>query len=635
LQILAISGDDPQADESMLSFFNTNTQSGGLGPGCVRLFVFSLLTLLFTACSQLEKPAPPPFYAETQPPPRQEFRWSNGKLPKSLDPGRAAAPPETDLVRALFEGLTELDPATMQELPGVAEKWTSTGDFRNWTFYLRDNAKWSNGKPVTAFDFVRSWERLASLGDKSAHEELASNIMGFPQVGQRKRPNAAETPDLLSSIERSTPERSASESSNTLIPPLVPNRNSNSNGNNASRVERQGPAPITFGVVAADARTLNVSLVLPDKDFPKLVSNPIFRPVFEGSAFNGEKLDGNLVTNGAFRIAGINTDGITLERSETYWNRGVVTLERVRFVSLENAEKALQAYRAGELDAVTNADFAPLALKLLQPYEDFRRTTHSALNYYEVNTQNPPFDDRRVREALAIAIERERLTEGELDGSTQPAFQFMPYSKTAASLVQDKERARSLMEEAGFPNGENFPAIRLVVNRNDTQQRIARSVARMWKQSLNLDTEIIVKEAGELAGIKSSGEFDLLRKNVVLPTVDETASFLSIFASEGVPAVNVPAKNQERKLLQGTQSQTESSGRPEPALAEDVAKEMILSEEDALYEFHAIPLYFPTSYSLVKPYVTGFETNGLDAPLLNRVSIDNEWQPRTAARESK
>src|SRR4051812_26318737 len=122
---------------------------------CVPIFAIFL-----TACNELQKPAATPFFSETQPPPKQEFRWSNGKPPKSFDPAKAAAPPETDFVRAIYEGLTEIAPVTWRERPAVAERWTSSEDRRNWTFYLRDNARWSNGKPVTAFDFVRSWKRL-------------------------------------------------------------------------------------------------------------------------------------------------------------------------------------------------------------------------------------------------------------------------------------------------------------------------------------------------------------------------------------------------------------------------------------------------------------------------------------------
>lgn len=615
------------------TFQQTKPQPGGkLSARGAALFL-AMVSIFVTGCNQLEKPQAPPFYAETQPPRRQEFRWSNGKLPKSLDPAKAAVPPETDLVRALYEGLTEIDPVTLDAVPGVAEKWTASEDFRNWTFYLRNDARWSNGKPVTAFDFVRSWKRLAELGDKAAHEELLSNIMGFPQTRPADASTPAEGSDLLRTIQRPLTESNTNSSNAIVAPPIPPAANSDQNANsNPVPRDKRLPAPATFGVVAADATTLNVSLLLPDKDFPKLVAHPIFRPVFDAAEFGGDGLNADVVTNGAFHVTSVAADGLTLERSGSYWNRDNVRLERVRFVPMGNAEKALQAYRAGELDAVTNADFAPLVLKLLEPYEDFRRTTHSALNLYEVNYEKPPFNDRRVREALAISLERERLTEGDLEGSTRPALQFTPFGKTAAAIVPDKERARTLLEEAGYPDGENFPPIRLVVNRNDTQQRIARSIAKMWKQNLNLETDIVVKEPSELDEARKSGDFDLIRRGVVLPAPDETVSFLAIFGTSGIPPVEVSSRRPGTK--DATATDGGSSTEDGDYVAEDVAKGMILSEEDALYQFRAVPLYFPTSYSLVKPYVKGFEMNGLDAPLLNTVTIDNTWQPGTGAGES-
>jgi len=282
-----------------------------------------------------------------------------------------------------------------------------------------------------------------------------------------------------------------------------------------------------------------------------------------------------------------------------------------------------------------------LALKLLSPYEDFRRTTHSALNFYDVNTSKPPFSDRRVRQALSNAIERERLTEGEMEGLTRPALGFLPFgTRTKLKLSQDKDKARELLDEAGFPAGENFPVIRLVVNRNDTQQRIARSVARMWKQNLNLETEIIVKEAGELELARKTGDFDLVRRGVVLPTIDEAASFMAIFKSPYEPGEEpVEAIGGARSPTRGIQPNLnsvvgEGDSRTGVSSAADTDGEMIMTEEEAILELRAIPLYFPTSYSLVKPYISGFEINSLDALSLSNVLIDNNWQPKTTKGES-
>lgn len=537
-------------------------------------------------------------------------------MPKSLDPARASAPPETDLVRAVFEGLTELDSATLEPMPAAAERWTSSEDFKTWTFHLRADARWSNGKPVSAEDFVRSWKRLGQLGESTAHRDLLTNIVGSP--GKMR-----ESPEPGSESAPSSSEASA-EPSPSASRQIVPDEGSPS----AERAAEATP----FGVSALDAKTLQVELVAPDKDFVKLVANPIFRPVLgDGSDLTVTPLNKSVVTNGAFRLTAADESGVTLERSETYWNRDAVKLESVRFVATENAEQALDAYRAGELDAITNADFEPLALKLLEPFEDFRRRTHAAVNFYEVNHEKPPFDDRRVREALAIAIERERLTEGEMEGRTQPALSFLPFGGSPeAKISQDKERAIELLEEAGFPGGENFPVIRLVINRNDTQQRIARAVARMWKQNLNVETEVVVMENAQVEEARTARDFDLVRRGAVFPTADELMSILAILR---------PAKAET--AADGTSPGARDSGveaqDPRPAGRDNTAREprvaiespdVTMSEANAVYELWAIPLYFPTSYSLVKPYVSGFEMNSLDAPLLHRVVIDSDWQPK-------
>src|SRR4051794_8221066 len=114
------------------------------------LVIIAASGLILTACSEIQKPATEPYFAVTAPPPKQEFRWSNGKMPKSFDPARASVAPETDIVRTLFEGLTEIDPRTLETVAAAAEKWSASDDMRVWTFQIRKDARWSNGKRVTA-----------------------------------------------------------------------------------------------------------------------------------------------------------------------------------------------------------------------------------------------------------------------------------------------------------------------------------------------------------------------------------------------------------------------------------------------------------------------------------------------------
>lgn len=614
------------------------------------------LSVFLSACSELEKPKTEPFYADAQPPQKKEFRWSNGKLPKSFDPALAAAPPETDIVRAVFEGLTDTDSKSLQTVPAVAEKWESSEDFKTWTFHLRKDAKWSNGENIKAEDFVRSWKRLAVMGEKVPHYKILTNIVGMQKAEPKPEAPAAETQEIDSvskiAANQSLPFARTQPTGSLSIKPLTNSRvTEETKSDSLVKKETVKVEEPKFGVEAVGEHVLKVSLIKPDKEFPALVANPIFRPVFsDGKNFEDGKLNADIVTNGAFRIFSIGQDGITLDRSENYWNKHSVELERVRIVPQESAEKALQAYKSGELDAVTNADFEPLALKLLTPFDDFKRTTHSAINFYEFNLQKPPLDNANVREALAIAIERERLTQDEMEGATEPALSFMPFDEDGEEkLAQDADRARQLLADAGFPDGQDFPEVTLVVNRNNIQQKIANSVAKMWRDNLNIKINVAAKSAEEIAEARRTNNFDIIRRNAVLPTTDETANMLAIFPpkKEIREVVKTPAADDKTLKPESLQTAPNSSELPtfdtlvreneeKSVLIEhlDEASAAILTEQQAIAELPAIPLYFPTSYSLVKPYIQGFEMNSLDAPSLKNVRIDVNWQPKKPNGES-
>src|ERR1044072_5780160 len=272
--------------------------------GFALLCGFLVFCLISTGCFNEE---PSTHYGKSVPPQKQEFRWSNGGLPQTFDPAFAAAPPDTDAVRALFEGLTDYDPQTLAPVPGVASRWESSNDNRVWTFYLRDNARWSNGEKVTAEDFVRSWERTLKIGPLAPHTELLANIEGAA-------PSVSE--------------------------------------------------PHTFGARALDENVLQVTLQHADVSFPALVAHPVFRPVKVADAASTMRLESHeLISNGAFHLLAAESNRVQLERAKTYWDDASVALDRVTFVNTTNAEGALSAYEAGEIDAVTNAPFEPLALK--------------------------------------------------------------------------------------------------------------------------------------------------------------------------------------------------------------------------------------------------------------------------------
>jgi oligopeptide transport system substrate-binding protein len=527
--------------------------------------VFLVVCLVHTGCFNEE---PTTYYGKSVPPRAQEFRWSDGGLPRTFDPAFAAAPPDTDAVRALFEGLTDYDPQTLAPIPAVATRWESSHEGRVWTFYLRDNARWSNGDKVTASDFVRSWQRTLKIGPLAPHTELLTNIEG------------------------ATP---------TMLPP-----------------DSTESTP-HFGAQALGEHVLKVTLQHADSSFPALVAHPVFRPVKLTDEEHTRPIESHeLISNGAFQLSAAETDRVHLERARNYWDGGSVSLDRVTFVNTPNAEDALSAYRAGDVDAVTNAAFEPLALKLLAPYKDFRRSTFGALTYYVFNVNREPFDDVRVREALALAIDRERISRVDLGGATQPAGRFLPDAMSGEKPVVDKaelldydvNKARELLAEAGYPNGENFPVVKLLINRNEQQRLVAQSIAAMWRTALNIQTEVVIHtwEYYELA--IQAGDYDVVRRGVVMQTTSESTNIAMLFGRSVQPAPT-PSTTPEGPANAAT---------PEPQLPT-----VIESEAQALKELKAMPIYFASSYSLVKPYVSGFDLNVLDVPSLKRTRVDTNW----------
>src|SRR6266511_1628701 len=369
-----------------------------------------------------------PYYGRVVVPRDQEFHWSDGGLPQTFDPAFAAAPPDTDLVRAIFEGLTDYDPRTLTPVPAVATRWEQSSGGRVWTFYLRDDARWSNGDLVTASDFVRSWRRTIRIGDLAPHTELLANIEG-----------ANIEPPGAAAVARMPAMPPQSEKQITTEAGAV----------SAGRAETLR-ASSRFGVEAVSERVLRVRLRRPDINFPALVAHPVFRPVKLENDTTTTRLEaGELVSNGAFSLVKTESERVLLERAKNYWDKDQVTLQRVEFVSQKDAESALAAYGAGVVDAVTNAAFEPLAIKLLTPYEDFRRTTYGALTYYGFNTTHAPFDDVRVREALAIGIDRDRISADEMGGATEPAKRFLPETPPAQKPVVSRRSWKRSMSGPG------------------------------------------------------------------------------------------------------------------------------------------------------------------------------------------
>ncbi len=583
------------------------------------------------------------YYGSVSVPQVQELRWSDGGLPRTFDPARAATAPETDAVRALYEGLTDYDARTLEAMPGVAMRWQASDDKRQWTFYLRGDARWSNGESVTAKDFVVSWRRAAMMGEFVPHRRLMENIEGVrPLVSMnREVPNEAAN---LASDDDDGNEASSNNSSAAV----------GSYGNSYSTsVAASDASPIdelAFGVEAVDGRTLRVRLKRPDADFSSLVAHTVFRPIYARDAQTALSsseaatrrddeasiVSPSVPTNGAFRLSSQSIDRVVLERAESYWDARAVKLDRVQFVGTKDVEETLNRYRAGEIDLVTNVALEPLAVKLLTSYQDFQRETFGALNFYRFNFSRPPFDDVRVRRAFALAINRDKLNRDTHGDTTVPARMFMPAEATTDILNADTEnrlthditKARELMRDAGYEGEGSFPVVRLLINRNDEQRAVALAVAEMWRIAIGIETQIIVKDWSDYEAALRAGEFDIARRSHVMQTPDESNNMRLMFEMETVNNSSADAsRNDFSPDTQSGANQASSLNGAMPSPLETNLLPDISTDRKALELLPAVPLYFAASFSLAKPYLTNFNRNMLDATSLKHIRIDTAWRP--------
>jgi oligopeptide transport system substrate-binding protein len=618
------------------------------------------------------------FYGRVVIPRAQEFRWSDGGLPRVFDPARASAPPDTDAVRALYEGLTDYDPQTLLPVTADAYRWESSKDGREWTFYLRQEARWSNGDPVTAQDYLRSWQRTLRLGDDAPHAALMSNLIARGGGSGEPREQDQATPRQATK-EQSAKEQTAKEpgaEGQAIDDKAASGANEVKGAGDKSVGQPREVAP-QLAVEAVEDHVLRVRLRRADPNLPSLLAHPIFRPV-HASVIEAEKqgtasqtdplaagklaLRQSIITNGAFRLSESSDDRVVLQRESDYWNASQVALERVRFVNAPDAEAALDAYRAGEVDAVTNANVEPVGLKLLASYKDFQSRTFGALTYYDFNSTRPPFDDVRVRQALALAVDRKRLSEDILGGSTVPAEKFLPpaspterqegatkkiesASEKVESTVEkvegatekaegvqtlgyDPARARRLLAEAGYPGGDGFPRVRLLVNRNDQHRQVAETVAEMWRSVLGVETEIELKGWDEYETKLRAGEYDVAKRSVLMQTTDEQENVVAMFSPERFAFSAGEESSQGQATGDAPQPMgggARRAGEAQPTKSARVAE--VVSESQALKDVSAIPVYFASSFALIKPYVRGFDGNLLGAYSLQRVRIDTSWQP--------
>jgi oligopeptide transport system substrate-binding protein len=504
-------------------------------------------------------------------PGRADFSFANGTEPKTLDPGRATGEPEGRIVDALFEGLTSRDPATLRPAPGVAESWQISPDGSRLVFRLREDARWSDGRPLTAHDFAYSWRRLLTPAHGAEYAYLlygvrhgealhlsrarasllrgetlaafdalaAAHPAGIPPDAWRRflaaHDLAASLAQAGSEAMRAAAAREAGPEPGAFRRGLV----AAAAAHDALAAEAEARFGVDAGAYAQDDRSFVVELVAPVPYFLELTSFyptfPVPRPLVEARP-DDWFLPGRIVGNGAFVLEAWRVgDRIRLRRSPTWWGRERVALASVDALPVENAITALNLYLTGALDWLPRTP-GDLGEKLRERPDHYGGAALSVY-YYRVNTARPPLDDPRVRMALALAIDRETLVRDVLRLGQLPALHVVPpglpgYDRPASALGFDPARARTLLAEAGYPGGRGLRELGILFNTLEDHRKIAELVADQLERNLGIRVTAYNQEWQSYLAAQQAGDYDLARAGWIGDYADPN-TFLDLWVTNG------------------------------------------------------------------------------------------------------
>jgi oligopeptide transport system substrate-binding protein len=528
--------------------------------GILSVFGVALVLVALTFSKTVEAPA--------------DLRLANGTEPKSLDPELSIGEPEHVLTSALFEGLLRIDGKTGKPVAGVAESWDISEDGTVYTFHLRANARWTDGHPVTAGDFVYSWKRLLdpAVGAEYAYmlfpvalAEAYNTFAGHADTLEQKllpalaalaakapldakawqdflRENNANDPlrpvddDVLGELlARQTGSVTASEL--TTFRARLERARLWLRGENAKARAHFG---VDRGVVAQDPHTLVVELRAPTPYFLQVLAHNSSMPVPAWAiAAHGDHwfLPGNIVSNGPFRLGSwIVNDHIRFEKNPTYWGKDAVRLERVDMLSNENLMTTVNLYLTGALDSTRRYYPQELAPEL-KKRPDFEQAPGLTVYFYRLNLTHAPLADKRVRKAINLAIDRELIAKNELGLGQAPAYTFVPpglpgYTPPATTLRHDPAEARRLLAEAGFPGGKGFPRIGILYNTMEDHKRIAEVVSDQLERTLGIDANPYNQEWQSYLEAGRALNYDVARAAWGADYADPN-SFLDMFVTNG------------------------------------------------------------------------------------------------------
>jgi len=513
--------------------------------------ILTLLTLgVVAGCARRETPAEAGRQSGT-------LLLGNGAEPEDLDPHICTALSDYNVLMALFEGLTCIDEATSEAVPGAASSWDVSPDGLHYTFHLRPGLTWSNGEPLTADDFVFSFQRAISPKIGSDYSYLFYPLVNAEAFNQGKLTDFSQV-----------------------------------------------------GVKARDPLTLDLTLRMPCPYLPALAAHQAWFPVLRSVILKYGAMDqrgtgwtkpGHLVGNGPYVLREWSPNNrIVVEKNPRYWDAARNQLTQVVFFPNEDIAVDENDFRAGQLHLTWDLLPDRLAHYRQTAPEVLRVDPLSESYFLRCNVTKPPLNDRRVRQALARAIDREAICRDVLQGSRRPAYALTPpdtagYTPTAR-IPTDFVAARALLAAAGYPGGRNFPHLEIQMNTDAINAKILEAVQQMWHRELGIDVTLANQDFRVYLDNMRTLSYQISRSRWVAD-YNDPSTYLDLFKSDS--ASNWTGwSNADYDRLNDEANRTLDPAQRYALLQK---AEAVLLDDGPI-----IPIFFGSRTYLMRPYVTGW-----------------------------
>jgi oligopeptide transport system substrate-binding protein len=525
-------------------------------------------------------------------------RWNNGAEPLTIDPGLSTGMPEANTILQVFEGLTRLD-KNNSPVAAVAKSWTISTDKKTYMFKLRDSF-WTNGTPVTAYDFEYAWKRALSPELASEYAYQLYYVYGGEEYNTSVKVGTryyAQTVDA-----KGNPVMQKVGGKDVRVPnmkkPIDPSKN--------------------IGVRALDAKTLKVYLGSPTPYFLSLCAFTTLMPVCKAVVSkntNWTKDDlKSYITNGPFKaVSWTHNEKMELVKNPTYWDKANVKIDKLTYYMIEDESTALSLYQSGALEG---SDTVPLAeLPALVKSGDCKIMPNLAVYCYMFNVTKKPFNDVRVRKALTLAINRAAIVTNITRGGQVPALGWVPYGFPDAKPTtdfrkggtekfykdNDIETAKALLAQAGYPNGKGFPKFAITFNSSSAHKSIAEAIQQMWKTNLGITCTLRNEEWGVFTDDQTNLNYDVCRRGPTADYVDAN-TFLDMFVT-----------GSGRNRTGWGNKQYDADIAKAKIMSDPVARMKLLHAAEAILmkEMPIAPIYYYTQAVLLKSKVKGLIVDSL------------------------